>query len=50
MSHITDTFRGLLPKIIDFSELISKSRQTFTELLPDNRKRFFETFNGDLNG
>ena len=35
--------------ILIYSELISNSIQTFTELLANNRKHFFESLNAHLN-
>ena len=35
--------------ILTYLELISNSIHTFTELLPNSSKHFFESFNGQLN-
>ena len=35
--------------ILNYSELISSSIHTFTELLPNNGEHFFESLNGHLN-
>ena len=44
------TISGSFYKIIlTYSELISNSIHTFTELLRNNGEHFFESFNGHLN-
>ena len=35
--------------IFTYSELISNGIHTFTKLLPNNSKQFFESLNGHLN-
>ena len=49
ISNNTDTFRELLPNNIDIVRAHIKQYSLFTELLPDNSKHFFESFNGNLN-
>ena len=36
-------------RILTYWEVISNSIYTFTDLLPDNSKHFFEGLNGHLN-
>ena len=40
---------GYYQIILTYFELVSNSIHLFTELLPNNSKHFFETFNGHLN-
>ena len=49
ISYKNDTFRELLPNNIDLGEFTSNSIHTYTDLLANNSKRFFERLNVHLN-